>query len=248
MNYLAPGVYVQEIPGGTRPIGQVGTSSAGFVGVAPDAAARVGDVVPVDNWTEFLDTFVGDVRQGGNYLANAVYGFFRNGGGRCYVVNIGANGSLTGTAANPGGLTLLEPVGDVAIVAAPGMTGAVAYDALLSHCEDELRQDRVAILDTVERVDDIEALTRVGTEGVPAPEDKTAEGEPAAPNPGRRAEQAFRPRQSPGGYGTLYYPWVVVADPITGIWCRSHRPVTSRASGHGRTTTVASTRRPPTSR
>ena len=40
----APGVYVKEVPGGARPIAAVGTSTAAFVGAAPDAKALLGDL------------------------------------------------------------------------------------------------------------------------------------------------------------------------------------------------------------
>ena len=101
-NYLAPGVYVEEVPGTARAIGQVSSSIAGFVGVAPNADARLNDTVVLDNWTQFVDIFVGDATAG-TPLSNAVFGFFNNGGGRCYVVNIGEGGSLTGTAAETHG-------------------------------------------------------------------------------------------------------------------------------------------------
>ena len=35
----APGVYVQEVPSGARPIQAVGTSTAAFVGQAPDRSS-----------------------------------------------------------------------------------------------------------------------------------------------------------------------------------------------------------------
>ena len=161
-NYRAPGVYVEEVPGGTRPFGRVGTSSAGFVGVAPGKDAPRDVVVPIDNWTQFVRVFVGDADTG-THLSTAVHGFFANGGSRAYVVNVGTGGNLTGTAKKPTGLTLLEAVDDVAIVAAPGFADPASYDALINHCQHELRQDRVAILDTVEQVDDVGRLTEVGT-------------------------------------------------------------------------------------
>ncbi|WP_229992146.1 MULTISPECIES: phage tail sheath family protein [unclassified Arthrobacter] len=45
----------------------------------------------MSNWTQFSDTF-GDFVPG-SYLAHAVYGYFLNGGGNCYVVRIGADGA-----------------------------------------------------------------------------------------------------------------------------------------------------------
>ena len=208
-NYRAPGVYVEEVPGANRPFGRVGTSSAGFVGVAPNKNAPSDVVVAIDNWTQFVGTFVGDATTG-THLSTAVYGYFQNGGSRAYVVNIGAGGSLTGTAKKPTGLTLLEAVDDVAIVAAPGFTDPVDYDALINHCQHELRQDRVAILDTAEEVDDIGRLTEVGTL---TPAAAPAEGgETRAPTP----SGGMRPPTSAGGYAATYFPWVLVTDPVSG--------------------------------
>ena len=45
----------------------------------------------MSSWTPFADTFGGFVP--GSYLARAVYGYFMNGGGNCYVVRIGQNGT-----------------------------------------------------------------------------------------------------------------------------------------------------------
>jgi len=83
-SYLSPGVYVEEVPAGTRPIEGVGTAIAGFVGFA--AQGPLNEAVLVTNWTQFVETF-GDMVE--NYaLGKAVYGFFNNGGGRAYIVRI----------------------------------------------------------------------------------------------------------------------------------------------------------------
>src|SRR6266508_151098 len=94
--YAAPGVYVEEVPGGARPIGAVGTSTAAFVGVAPDRQARAGEAVAVNNWSEFCRIFASQ-GSGSTVLANAVFGFFNNGGGRCYVVNVAEGADIAGT-------------------------------------------------------------------------------------------------------------------------------------------------------
>ncbi|CAH0132730.1 Putative prophage major tail sheath protein [Arthrobacter sp. Bi26] len=88
-NYLSPGVYVNEVGAGTRPIEGVGTAVAAFVGLA--AKGPDNEPTLVSNWTQFSDTF-GDFVPG-SYLAHAVYGYFLNGGGNCYVVRIGADGA-----------------------------------------------------------------------------------------------------------------------------------------------------------
>jgi len=211
-SYLAPGVYVEEVIGADHPIGTVGTSVAGFAGVAPDAAARVNEAVAVNNWAEFLRAFGGGDGATSTPLARGVYGFFQNGGGRCYVVNVGAGGGLVGTGRGRAGLQALEAVDEVAIVAAPGYTGAEAYDALLSHCE--LLRDRVAILDPVEDFA-VERLTRVATAPARAKKDDPPDG---TDHSGQRARQS--------DYGTMYAPWLVIRDPMTGAL------VTQPPSGH----------------
>jgi uncharacterized protein len=87
--YLSPGVYVEEAEAGTRPIEGVGTAVAAFVGFAE--RGPVNEPTMVTNWDQFTGTF-GDFVTG-SYLAHSVYGYFLNGGGACYVVRVGGDGS-----------------------------------------------------------------------------------------------------------------------------------------------------------
>ena len=87
-NYLSPGVYVEEVEAGSRPIEGVGTAVAAFVGLAARGPANKPTLVT--NWSQFTSTF-GDFIEG-SYLAHAVYGYFLNGGGAAYVVRVGADG------------------------------------------------------------------------------------------------------------------------------------------------------------
>ncbi len=82
--YLSPGVYVEEVDKGTKPIEGAGTAMAAFVGFAERGPINQPTFIP--NWTEFVNTFGGFVK--GTYLAPAVYGYFQNGGGRCYITRI----------------------------------------------------------------------------------------------------------------------------------------------------------------
>lgn len=198
ISYLAPGVYVEEVSSGARPIEAVGTSVAAFVGTAPSQGARLHEPVAINNWSEFLRIFATPDSQG-TPLAHGVYGFFQNGGGRCYVVNTGSERALSGDARGRKGLDCLEAIDEVAIVAAPGLTDAASYDALLTHCE-KLR-DRVAILDGPGRVATIQELTQVATVQRADDEARTEAG-------------GLRPRQSDGGYGAFYYPWITIQDPF----------------------------------
>jgi phage tail sheath protein FI len=90
--YLSPGVYVEEIDSGSRPIEGVGTAVAAFVGMAETGPPDTPTLVT--NWGQFTKTF-GEFMEG-SYLAHAVYGYFLNGGGSCYVIRVAANGNGTG--------------------------------------------------------------------------------------------------------------------------------------------------------
>jgi len=83
--YLSPGVYVEELEAGARPIEGVGTAVAAFVGLASDGPFHAPTLVT--NWSQFTATFGEPVP--GSYLAHSVYGYFLNGGGRAYVIRVG---------------------------------------------------------------------------------------------------------------------------------------------------------------
>lgn len=218
--YSAPDIYIEEVSGGARPIQAVGTSTAGFVGEAPDPTQRINEAVAINNWLQFTRIFVPDGSKS-TPLSHAVYGFFLNGGSRCIVVNVGKGGPIISGGPNRVGLDVLGQVDEVAIVAAPGYTDVASYDAVLTHCE-QLR-DRVGILDAPAKVDNISLLTQVGTAKVG--------------NTGQTNDTTggLRPRQSDGGYAALYFPWITTRDPLSpndlanvppsghlaGIWART---------------------------
>ena len=205
--YLSPGVYVEEVPSAVRPISGVGTSIAGFIGVAaeikgpwkPDDKAGMplrpnGEVYvqadelvpqPINSWTEFTQAF-GDLQVANQYLAHAVYGFFNNGGSRCWVVRIAEPIATNLDQA----LRRFETIDEIAIVAAPLPPDTVAASLtaaqtrLIAHCEN--MKDRVAILDSRDFTTDGPAVT---------------------------AQNIGRPT-SVKGYGAFYFPWIEVADPL----------------------------------
>ena len=102
--YLSPGVYVEELDGGARPIVGVGTAVAAFVGLA--AGGPFNEPTLVTNWTQFVTTF-GEFIEG-SYLAHSVYGYFQNGGGIAYIVRIGGDGGEGAQPAARGELTAGE--------------------------------------------------------------------------------------------------------------------------------------------
>src|SRR5262249_6426010 len=81
---LHPGVYVQEVSSGVRPIEGVSTSTAGFLGKAekgPLDAAML-----VTSFAEFQANYGGFLAD--SFLAQAALQFLNNGGSRLYVVRI----------------------------------------------------------------------------------------------------------------------------------------------------------------
>ncbi len=208
-SYLSPGVYVEEVDRGNKPIEAVGTNTVGFLGES--AKGPLNESVLITNWSQFVKTF-GDFKDCSEHLAHAVYGFFNNGGSRCFVVNVGAPDTAKevkatsagdkkddkapvhvgggrealyiGRDGGPGarsGLKCFEEVDEIAIVAAPGQVSPAVQDALLSHCET--RKDRFAILDSPETITG-------GVDKLPKPRDSK--------------------------YGAYYFPWIQVYDPDKG--------------------------------
>jgi hypothetical protein len=79
-----------------------------------------------------------------NQLAHAVYGFFNNGGTRCYVMRVTKQDEIT-----PDALEAFEAIDEIAIVVAPGVTISAARSAIVTHCQQKTG-DRFAIFDSGE--------------------------------------------------------------------------------------------------
>ena len=82
--YLSPGVFVEEVSSGNKPIEGVGTSTGAFVGRA--LKGPINQATLITNPSQFLDTFGGF--HPSYHLAYAVRHFFTEGGNRCYVVRV----------------------------------------------------------------------------------------------------------------------------------------------------------------
>jgi phage tail sheath protein FI len=211
-SYLTPGVYVEEVSTGARPIEAVGTSTAAFIGTAPNAGSHLDEAVAINSWSQFLKEYV-TAETASTPLSHAVFGFFANGGGRCYCVNIAKGQPIGGGGRERKGIDLLAECDDVNIVAAPGYTDVASYEALLAHCE-KLR-NRVAVLDAPADVKDIDRLVKAAT--APAPSQaktKDAGDAPKETAPKGGGSGGLRPRVSDHGYGAFYFPWIRVQDPL----------------------------------
>ncbi|MGW1606555.1 phage tail sheath family protein [Streptomyces eurythermus] len=190
---------------GARVITGEGTSTAAFLAFLSGGAA---ELKAVRYWGEFADLYglrgEGPELVGPN-VAEAVYGFFANGGTSCYLVGTSGDGLGAYTAA----LAALEKVRDVNIVVAPDLwksevdAPAIAK-AIAGHCAQ--LGDRVAVLHTKQGASVEDAGKTPGLFGL------------------EEAERAFT---------TMYYPWLDVpgiggtartvppAGHMAGIWART---------------------------
>ena len=93
-NYLSPGVYMEEVSSGPRPIEAVGTAVAAFVGYTVKAQEErdgethdlTGKPILVTNWSQYVAKF-GEFHKDA-YMPDSVYGYFQNGGGRAYIISV----------------------------------------------------------------------------------------------------------------------------------------------------------------
>ena len=219
-SYLSPGVYVEEVDRGSKPIESVGTNTVGFLGETMMGPAN--QAVLVTNWSQFVKTF-GDFTQS-THLAHAVYGFFNNGGSRCFVVNVGAPQSLE-----------IEPVPVAAAPGAPPKEGekekpkeapkakgpAANTDGLYIG-KDNGPGARTG-LKCFEEIDEISIVAAPGQTS-PAVQDallthcemrKDRFAILDSPETmGGGVDKLVRPRDSK--YGAYYFPWIQVYDPERG--------------------------------
>lgn len=90
MERLHPGVYVEEVPSGVRPIEGVSTSTTAFIGKAEKGYLdRAFMVTSFIEFQTYYGTFLNDT-----FLAHSALQYFNNGGKRLYVVRV-ANGAAT---------------------------------------------------------------------------------------------------------------------------------------------------------
>ena len=94
-SYLHPGVYIEELPSGSRPIEGVGTSTACLIGYV--TRGPVGEPTLISSFDDYQRSF-GGLREDngsnrGDDMGHAVSAFFLNGGGKAYIVRAVAAGS-----------------------------------------------------------------------------------------------------------------------------------------------------------
>jgi phage tail sheath protein FI len=129
----------------------------------------------ITNWSQFAKAFgglIGDeetaattdsspaIDDGHHKLAHAVYGFFNNGGSRCFVVRI-----ESATTDLDDALKAFAAIDEIALVAFPGNTDDAVRGKLVTHCRET--SDRFAILDGPETADDLTTLVHTPSDSTP---------------------------------------------------------------------------------
>ncbi|MDB5678520.1 phage tail sheath family protein [Sphingomonas bacterium] len=99
--YLAPGVFIEEIERGPRPIEGVSTSTAAFLGETERGQTWPRLVTNFNDYRRYFGTSFAD----GKFMPDAVSGFFENGGQRAYICRIVGAGATPATV-DLGGLTI----------------------------------------------------------------------------------------------------------------------------------------------
>src|SRR6266568_2729564 len=189
--YNSPGVYRQEVFLRPSPVLQTGVPGfVGFAGPPPGGTRRINQPVALSRKEEFTALFSS---ASGSFLADAVAGFFDNGGTRCYVV--AADSSTDPVQGLVNAIAALAPLEDMDLVAVPDastlLTSGKVPDKpsiarvqaeMLTHCAQQ--GNRFAILDSLPgaSVDDVMD----------------------------QCKQLVVGQQEPVN-GALYYPWLVTS-------------------------------------
>ena len=162
--YLSPGVYRQEVFLKPPPVLLTGVPAfVGFAGAPSGGTLQINQPVSLSGKEELSTSFSS---ADGSYLAEAVAGFFDNGGGRCYVVAADPGADRAQGLVNA--LAALAPLEDMDLVAVPDAASLRTFDGMpdkpsiarvqaeiLNHCAQQ--GNRFAILDSLPgaSVDDV---------------------------------------------------------------------------------------------
>ncbi|MGB8507298.1 MAG: hypothetical protein WCD76_02745, partial [Pyrinomonadaceae bacterium] len=92
---LHPGVYIEEVSSGVRPIEGVSTSTAAFIGKAE--MGTLGKAILVTGVPEYQKKYGAYLND--SFLSHSVLQFFNNGGKKCYVIRIAGSGATAAAIA-----------------------------------------------------------------------------------------------------------------------------------------------------
>jgi Bacteriophage tail sheath protein len=206
--YQAPGVYVEEKDSGNKPIETVGTSVVGFLGMCSRGPVNTPQMIT--NWAQYTNLF-GDFEHS-KHLSHALYGFFANGGSRCYVTNVGDGKEDKKPAFKSDGKE-----GDGKNSHASSSTDG-STDALFLG-EDKGPGARSGVK-TFNEIDDISIVVAPGQTSAAVHDALLSHCENMkdrfaildSPQTINGLDKMYKPRDSK--YGAYYFPWLKVYDPF----------------------------------
>lgn len=140
-SYLHPGVYVEEIPSGSKPIEGVATSVAAFVGKA--TKGPLGTAELVQSFDDYSNQY-GPVSSETDAMGLAVQSFYLNGGKSAYICRLAGTGStsasVTVTGVGSGGTPTASPVLQIS-ASSEGEWGNSVFVRIVKADQDSLTFD-----------------------------------------------------------------------------------------------------------
>lgn len=122
-SYLHPGVYMEEIPSGSRPIEGVATSVAAFVGAAN--RGPIGDPVLIGKFDDYVSEF-GEISSEQDDMGLAVQAYYLNGGGAAYICRLASGATKLSSVTLKDAATSLTDVMTITTTS-PGDWGDALY-------------------------------------------------------------------------------------------------------------------------
>ncbi len=140
-SYLHPGVYVEEIPSGSKPIEGVATSVAAFIGKA--TKGPVGKAELVQSFDGYNDLY-GGIASEDDAMGFAVQSFYLNGGKSAFICRLAGEGSgsasLNVDGEGTGGVPTANPVINIS-ASSEGDWGNNVYFRIVKPDQDSLDFD-----------------------------------------------------------------------------------------------------------
>ena len=140
--YLHPGVYIEEIPSGAKPIEGVSTSVTAFVGAANRGS--VNEATLIGKFDDYVDEF-GNIVDEDDAMGLAVQAFYLNGGGSAYICRIAGEDSTTAsTTINGQGVASGPPTTDPVVTISAvnqGVWGNAVHVQIIKPDRDSLAFD-----------------------------------------------------------------------------------------------------------
>jgi len=186
-NYKYPGVYVEEITSGSKPIAGVATSITAFVAKA--TKGPVGKAELVQGFDDYKRIY-GEIASEDDTMGLAVQAFFHNGGKSAYICRLSGEGSVPLSVSDFTAFydNILQKIRDISIILVPGEywakdgTGNPIISATLAHCE--MMKSRMVVIDPPP---DLELNQETTVKDLALPS---------------------------SSYSVLYYPWVKISNPF----------------------------------